>query len=1358
MRSKVHFIGSLFTARILGFVALIGLAVLAWSFGADLAIAGLRPLATDAVRISAVTVLVVFAVVWLLSGPLRVVAVAVSMLLVWHAGPLLALGGVRPLEPLWVRIVILVAVTLVCVLYGMWRLLIAMRENEAFLTSILSIGRRRDTDVEPAHEELREVGRIVRDALAQLRALRLHDSVWGRIVERHRYLYELPWFLILGGPGAGKTTALRSAGLQFPVSDRIDWLPRGTRSGADGRTRHCDWWMTNEAVLIDTAGKYAIQDGDPVKDFSEWRGFLALLRKHRPRAPINGAIVVLSMAELLQMTAQERGHHAAQLGDRLAELRQRLGIRFPVYVVVTKMDVLRGFTPYFQPLTSDSRTQAWGFALSFRRSESVEPTREVDASNDGVGEGLRLLEERLADGLRARISEEFDIDRRRMLFALPKEFSAAGAILREVLDPLRVDSRFDSTQATSMLRGVYFTSAAQADVELPADPQTLVRRLRPTSADGHADAVVDTRPSQIGHGFFIHDVLKKVVFPEAHLVRPNLRWEARNRAIRAIGHLAVFAIFVWLAMALTSSYANNRDYLSAFVQRVDALAARARPTSGTPTPEATFELLDAARDLTDRNGPTPSASPMNFRYGLYSIAAPAEAASRSYADLQSALLFPVVLRRLEQALSRSLETGDSRLAYETLRVYKLLHDRQRYVQAGGEAAVRDWLRTDAGSVVDASRGTNEDRIGMSGRADRASMASHLDALFSGNRVVQAASPPDEALVRAVQRMLGDEDLTQRLYGRAKAVMQADAPPEFTLLRAVGPQVGTVFARKGGLPLDKGVPGLFTHDGYRRRFVPLALGIVRKLLDEDHWVMGDARAAVSTESVDTWVSHVRQLYLNEYARNWEDFLGSVRIVGSVDAAVIVRKSAGPAASAAGLGFELNVLRQLASPDSPLSRLARAAVRETTLSHAVVETSEDRRTPLDGATAAIAASPAKGEGATGTSDRQLETELVDNRFAALREVVTGSADALPTARLVGTSGARASLDTIAGLLNDFYTWMVVADTTLSAGGVPPGGVEAATRLRIEAGRLPAPFRAILADVAEGSGEKVMLGASAILRRQAQVQVDRLAALLAVQVSEPCKRALEGRYPFIASGQDASIDDFAQLFAAGGVLDEYFTKYLAPWVDTSARTWRYRSADSAVVQAVFEASSAGGGLAATPTPTAVASAGPTLIGEVLGLLASDGPRLEPFQRARQIRDLFFREAGGRKMAWKMDFTVRELEPSITELMMDIDGQSQRYVHGPVQPLAVVWPGPRGGAGAEITAQPRISAGSSSVLTQGPWALFRLLDKGRLTETATPGRMTVEFVFDGRKAVIELGTGSQPNPLNSDLLKGFRCPGRTA
>lgn len=79
-----------------------------------------------------------------------------------------------------------------------------------------------------------------------------------------------------------------------------------------------------------------------------------------------------------------------------------------------------------------------------------------------------------------------------------------------------------------------------------------------------------------------------------------------------------------------------------------------------------------------------------------------------------------------------------------------------------------------------------------------------------------------------------------------------------------------------------------------------------------------------------------------------------------------------------------------------------------------------------------------------------------------------------------------------------------------------------------------------------------------------------------------------------------------------------------------------------------------------------------------------------------------------------------------------------------------------AELSANPRISGPTSTILQQGPWALFRLLEKGRLVQTATPGRLSVEYSFDGRKALIDIGTGSQPNPLNSDLLKGFRCPGR--
>jgi type VI secretion system protein ImpL len=236
-----------------------------------------------------------------------------------------------------------------------------------------------------------------------------------------------------------------------------------------------------------------------------------------------------------------------------------------------------------------------------------------------------------------------------------------------------------------------------------------------------------------------------------------------------------------------------------------------------------------------------------------------------------------------------------------------------------------------------------------------------------------------------------------------------------------------------------------------------------------------------------------------------------------------------------------------------------------------------------------------------------------------------------------------------------------------------------------------------------------------------------------------------------QDASIEDFSQVFAAGGAADEFFSKHLAPFVDTSVRPWRYKSPESA--SALVDAAGAAYGVA----PHASASQ-PTLHGELLKLLAHSGPSLDAFYRAQQVRDLFFRDAGGKKFAWKMDLRVMELEPSITELIVDIDGQGQRYAHGPVQAFPVTWPGPRGGSTAELSANPRISGPTSTLLASGPWALFRLLERGRITDTATPGRISVEFSLDGRKVLLDISSGSGPNPLNSDVLKGFRCPGRVA
>lgn len=182
----------------------------------------------------------------------------------------------------------------------------------------------------------------------------------------------------------------------------------------------------------------------------------------------------------------------------------------------------------------------------------------------------------------------------------------------------------------------------------------------------------------------------------------------------------------------------------------------------------------------------------------------------------------------------------------------------------------------------------------------------------------------------------------------------------------------------------------------------------------------------------------------------------------------------------------------------------------------------------------------------AEARLERQLVDNRFAALREVVTGQTEqrtyggsgaggnlgstlssysggarSAMSSALSGAgssnggsfSGARPALEGVTSLLNEFYTVLVVADTAISTNSLPPAGNDVGAKMRLEGSKLPAPFKEVLIGLADSGSEKVTEGAASILRVQAQAQMDRLLGLMALQVTEPCRRGIEGRYPFVS-----------------------------------------------------------------------------------------------------------------------------------------------------------------------------------------------------------------------------------------------------
>ncbi|MDR5823379.1 type VI secretion system membrane subunit TssM [Caballeronia sp. LZ043] len=1306
----------LFSRLFFAIIALLLLVLAVWFIGPYFAFGGLKPLESVALRVTVIALILCGALLRLRHASMALVFGALLCLLIWHAAPLLSFGERKPFASTDARIVAIAAVVAVFVGWLLYRIWCRMRSDEQFLRRALAFGNSNKPE-SLANPKLRQLETRFRSMLESLKSTR--TGGFARLFQRTRHLYELPWFIALGSEGSGKTRALLNAGLPVPASVAL----RQARPDAPADPT-VDWWLTDEALCIDTPGYYTRpgQSSHPLTsasetqaaaaglrsanvaplhpsihtdlpnrretDRQEWLGFLRMLRRHRPRAPINGALLTIRLDLLTAADVTLREAEADALRARLADLRRTLGVRFPVYLIVTQMDRLSGFADYFAALTEEHRAQVWGFTLPV-----ASPATEARCREE-----LALLAARLADGLNTRLEDEFDLDRRRRLVAFPEAFAALAGPLAECFARLFTGTRYDDTEHHPLLRGVYFTSAAQEGLPLPAEPATIARRL----ADGvdHAltgrQATANPASPAGNRSYFLHDVFRKVILPEAHLVRPNLRWEYRFRLLRLIGHALAVLLFAWLAVALHESFGNNSRYLEAVTHKTQALSAKVAQLYREPRPDGVPDALTDALHLPARTGLDLARPDASYRYGLYVAPGIVDASGATYRALEASLLLPQLVHRIEAVIAQAIARQDPKAAYSALRVYLMLYEPAKF--NGSEIktwVLDDWSRTDSASAY----------------GGRASMLEHLDRLFAGQRVVQSPLIRNDALIERARSFLDQSNGTQRLYDRAKAAMQDDAPDDFTLLRAVGPQAGMSFTRASGEPLSRGVPGLFTFDGYRALFDRRLAEFLKIARDDDAWVMGRAYLSGWTGGVreaqkktaefvsaasggdDALTDAIRRLYLTEYRQHWSAFLADIRPVTGSSA-----------------GFNLQIMRQFAAPDSPLARLAFAAARETTLTRSLTD---EKRSLLDQADAALN-SKTKGFGMR--AQERVERELVDDRFAALREMVTGEAQVRPDAPARAAQGApsasasaqarQTGLDGVATLLNDTYTALTIAETALSNNGLPPPN-DASAKLKMAADTMPAPFRAVLQALALQGSRDVNQGVGQLLSHQTQAVV-----------GDACRLAVEGNYPFVRdSARDISIDDFTRMFAQGGLFDDFFIKNLAPFVDTSSQPWRYRT---------------------LPGSTAPVQ----------------GPDLVPFQRAQAIRQVFFGEQG-KQIAWKADVRVPELDPTILSLAIDIDGQGMLYQHGPVTPLRIAWPGPRGGVHVELTASPRIRTDTSTLSVDGPWALMRLLGRGQIVPTATPGRVRVVFDFDGRKAALDIAsTGSLANPLTSDLLTAFHCP----
>src|SRR5262245_12862557 len=352
----------------------------------------------------------------MMTGWLRKLPVLFGLLcfagLVWFAGPLLAWGDQRPFEPVWLRITIIaVAVILVGSFYAFryWR----KRRAEKAIEAALKAAQEKSDDSEVL------AGRMT-EALETLK----------RSSGKQSFLYELPWYIIIGPPGAGKTTALVNSGLKFPLAGK-----EGAAAIAGvGGTRYCDFWFTEEGVLSDTAGRYTTQDSDAETDRKSWLSFLSLLKDNRAKQPINGVMLATSLEDVMTLPPDELEAHANAVRKRLLELHQELKIDFPVYALFTKADLIEGFREYFGNFTESRRRKVWGATF-----QTEDRTQNLVAQVPAEFEALiRRLTEELPD----RLHEEPDAIARIAIFGFPAQFAALRDRVSEFLNRIFEPSRY----------------------------------------------------------------------------------------------------------------------------------------------------------------------------------------------------------------------------------------------------------------------------------------------------------------------------------------------------------------------------------------------------------------------------------------------------------------------------------------------------------------------------------------------------------------------------------------------------------------------------------------------------------------------------------------------------------------------------------------------------------------------------------------------------------------------------------------------------------------------------------------------------------------------------------------------------
>jgi type VI secretion system protein ImpL len=1217
--------------------------------------------------------------------------------------------------PLWLALAITGVVVIALIALVIVRRVRAARAARALEKAIAQQAQEQVVAAKPEDRaEIQELQRQLLDGIKALKASRLGEG---------DALYSLPWYAIVGPPGAGKTTALRHSGLSFPYLD-----PDGAGVKGSGGTRNCDWWFTNDAILLDTAGRYTTEQDD----HDEWMAFLNMLKTYRKDKPLNGIIVAVSISELIDATEEEIQGVAERVRDRIDEMQVQLQMIMPVYVLFTKTDLVAGFVEFFGNLKRSDRGQPWGATFPLA-TDKANPGGLFDSEFDQLVEALHKRSIRRINTDRPTRAE------REKIYQFPLEFAAIKRNLSEFMGacfrpaPPR-QGRKDRRAKTPILRGFYFTSGTQEGKPLDRVVGAMGRAfgLRPVEAE--TDAPKESK------SFFLKEVFTSIIFPDADIAG---RTDEEINRVRWQKVLIAAAACIFAAILLVPaifSYLNNRDLIDKtekIARDTDAIDWEDKSTDPVPK----IEQLDLLRahvedlDFKEQNG-----AEIGLRWGSMYVGDDLlpKAREQYVASLCKAFVNPAK-DDLEKQLTERKGKRDAD-TYNNLKTYLLLDDVvhiQEYRDYEIDKLLGLWatlLRSDENARI--SEGDLREKLSkhvvyfvdLLAREVRPNPTQPL-VKYCADPENRAPDDPslDPGLIESTRDDLSRVGPSQRYYDLFITVLEDEkidpagsstkdnlAFPYVTLdeLFEDRPDVLRVLTSKRvkreGQPQK--VRGPYTLDGHKRVLTNLKEGYQR--IEREQWVVPlTVEEKRQPGKIKEALERVRQDYDAQYIKEWMDFFRDI------DTKIPYNNVE-----------SIEEFKILATPDWPYWRLLRVLRDNTQF--------EDEK---------AAAEKAAADGGVADQLRRKVQQRVDAKlrapgassaikeFAGVEEAERKDpvpekfklmvAFGFPTPPKEGEPPPPGQLSEYVGYLEG-----LAGEMTIIEEGPTVTDTKKATEL----------FETAVKDT-EGkllrmdkTGQELMTELLMNPLRQAYKAALHSAGgaasgLWEVVVWPPYRDQIKSRFPFNAAAKrDASYEDMVAWFAPKtGTLWGFYEEFLKGFHRQQGHKF-------------FPSTS----LSGQPRPAR----------PYAPFRAEMYPCLE---RAHEITEALFGNGEEPKLKFKVNLTT--VSPIVSEIIFELDGSKRLYRNEKEFWHDFEWPGAEKALeGAAISIR---GAGglNEEIRREGPWGLWRLLESGRHTAAKDDDNMfRVEWDMSAPpvtvKMTIKPTRANHPFPRN--FFRDTNCP----